>query len=347
VKRVTLGELARVLEGVLEGEPDVLVSGVAPLHTAGPDQVSFLSNPRYAPSLKTTRAGGVIVSEDVCEGGLNLIHVTDPYLGFAAAMEFFYGRPYDGTGVSEKASVHPDAEVGELSSIHPFAVVCEGARIGDRVTLMPGVYVGPGASVGDDSVLHPNVVLEWGVSVGRRVIIHAGTVIGSDGFGFARDGKTHRKIVHSGIVRIEDDVEIGAACAIDRAVMGETVIGSGSKLDNLIMVAHNVRIGKNCLLAGQTGIAGSTKLGDEVTMAGQSGVAGHLQVGDNVVILAKAGVLRDLPDGARVAGYPAVDSREWRRNAAVWGKLDELRKRVIRLEGFWKRNRNFREEDRD
>jgi UDP-3-O-[3-hydroxymyristoyl] glucosamine N-acyltransferase len=347
VKTMTLGDLAKVLEGELEGDPGRVISGVAPLDTAGPEQVSFLSNPRLAPSLEVTRAGGIIVSKEVRRTGLNLIRVADPYLGFAVAMEVFYGRPHTDTGISDKASVHPEARVGDQPSIHPFAVVCEGAVIGDRVTLMPGVYIGPGAKVGDDCVIHPNVVLEWGVILGRKVIIHAGTVIGSDGYGYAREGKCHRKIIHTGIVRIEDEVEIGAACAIDRAVMGETVIGAGSKLDNLIMVAHNVRIGKNCLLTGQTGIAGSTELGDNVIMAGQSGVSGHLKIGNDVTILPKSAVVKNLPDGASVAGIPAVESGQWRKNAVVLGKLDDLRRRVIRLETLLAETRKREEEDRN
>ena len=347
MKKVTLGELARVLGGELEGDPGLVISGVGPLDTASPEHVSFLSNPRYAPSLKVTRAAGVIVSREVRAAGLNLIRVDDPYLGFARAMEVFYERPFSGTGISEKASVHPDAHVGEEPSIHPFSVVCQGARIGDRVTLMPGVYVGPGAAVGDDSILHPNVVLEWGVLVGRKVIIHAGTVVGSDGFGFAREGKTHHKIVHAGIVRIGDEVEIGAGCAIDRAVMGETVIGPGCKLDNLIMVAHNVRLGSNCLLLGQTGISGSTVLGNDVIMAGQSGVGGHLKIGDGVTILARSGVVKDVPEGEQVAVFPAVDSGQWRKNSIILGKLDDLRRKVNKLEALRKKSRENPEEDRD
>ncbi len=327
-----MGELARFLEGDLEGDAGLQVSGVAPLDLAGPDQVSFLSNPRYAPSLKTSRAGAVIVAKEVREDGLNLIRVNDPYVGFARAMEAFYVDPYSAEGISEKASVHPNARIGKQPSIHPFSVVAEGVRIGDRVTLMPGVFVGPDCDVDDDSVLHPNVVVEWGARIGKRVIIHAGTVIGSDGFGFAREGESHRKIVHAGTVRVEDDVEIGAGCTIDRAVMGETVIGAGSKLDNLIMVAHNVRIGKNCLLVGQVGIAGSTELGDSVIMAGQSGAAGHLKIGKGVTVLAKSAVFKDVPDGEQVAGIPAVESRQWRRNTAIFGKLDDLRRRILRIE---------------
>ena len=332
MREITLLELARLLNGELEGEATRVVSGVAPLDAAGPHQVSFLSNPRYAQSLKSTEAGVVIVGKDVTAPGLNLLRVADPYLGFALAMEIFHQEPYVSTGVSERAFVHPEARIGGETSIHPFAVVCRGASVGSRVTLMPGAYVGPGAEVGDDTVLHPNVVLEKGVKVGRNVIIHAGTVVGSDGFGFAREGQGYRKIIQAGTVRIEDDVEIGALCSIDRAVMGETVIGRGSKLDNLVQLGHNVRLGENCILVAQVGIAGSTELEDNVTMAGQSGVAGHLRVGRGAVVMAKTAVFKDVPAGDRVAGIPAVEAGQWRRTVALTGRLEELRKKVSRLE---------------
>jgi UDP-3-O-[3-hydroxymyristoyl] glucosamine N-acyltransferase len=348
VKTVTLRDLTSFLRGDLEGDPNQRVSGVGPLDTAGPDQVSFLSNPRYEPTLQTSRAGGVIVSRECRGADLNLIRVDDPYLGFAMAMDMLYGKPYASVGVSDKAFVHADAIIGEQPSIHPFAAVQADARIGDRVTLMPGVCVGPGAVVGDDTILHPNVVLEWGVRVGRCVIIHSGTVIGSDGFGYARKGKAHYKIIHAGTVRIEDGVEIGAGCTIDRAVLGETVIGEGSKLDNLAHVAHNVQVGRNCLLLGQIGIAGSTELGDNVTMAGQSGVTGHVKVGSGAIIMGGAGVVRSLPEGAKVAGFPAVEVGQWRRTVALLGKLDDLRKRISRLESELKRfSAKDREEERD
>jgi UDP-3-O-[3-hydroxymyristoyl] glucosamine N-acyltransferase len=337
VRKVALGKLAELLGGELSGDPEHEVSGVAPLDVARQDQVSFLSSAKYALSLGTTKAGAVIVSREDDAPGLNLIRVDDPYLGFAMAMEVFYRDPYSASGISELASVHQEAIIGEEVSIHPFVVVSERARIGDRVTLMPGVFVGPGAEVGEDSVLRSNVVLEWGVRVGARVIVHAGTVIGSDGYGFAKEGDVYRKIYHAGTVRVEDDVEIGAGCCIDRAVMGETLIGAGSKLDNLVHVAHNVRIGNNCALAGQVGLAGSVVLDDGVSMGGQSGVGGHLKVGRDCVILGKSGVTKELPDGSRVAGFPAMESGQWWRTTALLGKLDDLRRRVARLESGQKR----------
>lgn len=337
MKTVTLGKLAEVLRGELEGDPQHEVSGVAPLDVARSVHVSFLSSPKYAHTLEHTEAGAVIVSGDATASGLNLVRVKDPYLGFAMAMEIFYRSPFVATGISDRAFVYPGAHVGDSVSIHPFAVVSEGARIGDRVTLMPGVFVGPGAVVGNDTVIHPNAVMEWGVLVGARVIIHAGVVVGSDGFGFAKEGEVYRKIHHAGTVRIEDDVEIGPGCCIDRAVMGETVISQGTKLDNLVHVAHNVRIGSNCALAGQVGLAGSVVLEEGVSMGGQSGVAGHLNVGRDAVILGRAGVTRDLPEGIRVAGFPAMESGKWWKVTALLGKMDDLRKRISRLEFRMKR----------
>jgi len=332
VKKFTLADLAEKLGGNLQGDPGIMVYGVAPLHTAGPEHVSFLANPRYSSQLEKTDAAGVIVTREAQISGLNLIRVDDPYLGFAVAMELFYAEPYEATGISDDAFVHQEARIGDEPSIHPFAVVCRGAKVGSRVTLMPGAYVGPGTEVGDDTTIHPNVVLEKGVKIGKQVIVHAGSVVGSDGFGFARKEDLYKKIVHAGTVRIEDDVEIGAGCTIDRAVMGETVIGRGSKLDNLIQVAHNVRIGPNCILAGQVGISGSSELGKNVTMAGQSGMAGHLKVGNGAVVMAKASVFKDVPPGAQVAGTPAIDAKDWRKASAVYSRLDDLRKRVFRLE---------------
>jgi UDP-3-O-[3-hydroxymyristoyl] glucosamine N-acyltransferase len=257
----------------------------------------------------------------------------DPYLGFAFAMEIFHGGLYVPDGISPDASVHPGASVGSDPTIQAFAVVCDGATIGSRVTLMAGCYVGPGAMVDDDTVLHPNVTIGKEVLVGKRVIVHGGTVIGSDGFGFAQEQGVHRKIIQAGIVRIEDDVEIGANCTIDRAVIGETVIGAGSKLDNLIQVGHNVQIGKNCILVAQVALAGSTILEDNVTMAGQSGAAGHLTIGEGALVYGRAAVVKDVPAGSQVSSLiPAVDAREWRRTVAALGSLGTLRKRVAALE---------------
>ncbi len=329
---LTLDELARLLGGEVVGDRGVRLTGMRPLDQAGPEHASFLANPRYRDQLLATRAGAVIAGPGTQAPGRNLLIVADPYLGFARAMEEFHLEPFRPAGIHPLASVHPAARVGADPSLHPFAVVGEGAVLGDRVTLMAGAVVGPAAEVGDDCVLHPHAVVEKGCRVGRRCIVHAGTVIGSDGFGFAPEGRRYHKIPQAGIARVEDDVEIGANCTIDRATMGETVVGSGSKLDNLVHLAHNVVIGENCILTGQTGIAGSTTLGDHVTMAGQSGVAGHLMVGAGAVVAGKSAVFRDVPAGTTVAGIPAGEMAEWRRNVSTFSRLDLLRKRVAKLE---------------
>ena len=332
MKTVTLGEIAVLLGGKVSGDESHSVSGIAALDEAGPVELSFLSNPRYRPLLKDSDAGGIIVSLDVEIEGKNLIKVKDPYIGFAKAMDYFYGDPMPYQGISPMAHVHPGAVLGSQVSVQPFAVICEGANVDDGVTLMAGCYVGPDVSIGSGSAIHPNVTIEKGCIIGRNVIIHAGTVIGSDGYGFAPDGKKHRKIIQTGIVRIGDDVEFGAGCAIDRATLGETVIGDGTKLDNNVHIAHNARIGRNCLLVAGVGISGSVVVEDNVIMAGHSGVAGHLRVGEGAVLMAKAATFKDVPAGSVVAGVPAIESSIWKRSVAVFARLDALKKQVSRLE---------------
>lgn len=332
--RLLLSDLAGKIGARLQG-PDAVVTGVAALDEAGPGQVTFLSNPKYARTARETKASAIISKEAIPGAGCAFLLTPDPYFAFACAVEQFHPAVRPAAGVSPQASVHPGAVLGSEVHVGPFAVVSEGAVLGDRVTLYPGAYVGRGATVGDESVVYPGVTLYEGVRVGKRVILHAGCVIGSDGFGFAPTPEGYRKIPQVGTVEIGDDVEIGANTTIDRAALGVTRIGPGTKLDNLIQVGHNVQIGRDTVIAALVGIAGSCRIGNRVMIGGQSGLAGHLEVGDGVMLGAKTGVAVSLSsDETRTwSGVPAMPHRTWLKMVTLLPRLPELFRRVKRLEG--------------
>jgi len=329
-----LSELADRIGARLVGGGDVPVHGIAPIESAGAGQVTFLANPKYLRFVGESRAEAIIVKDPV-EGARTRFLVTDnPYLAFARAVELFHPAARPAAGISPLASLHPSARIGREVTVFPFVAVAEGATVGDRSVLHPGVFVGEGAKVGDDCLLHPNVVVYAGVRIGSRVILHAGCVIGSDGFGFAPTEKGYRKIPQVGTVEIEDDVEIGANTTIDRAALGVTRVSRGTKLDNLVQVGHNVVIGEDTVIAGQTGISGSCRIGGRVMMGGQVGVAGHLEIGDGVMVGAKTGVVSSLAASESRAwtGIPAMPHRTWLRLAKLLPKLPELFRRVKKLE---------------
>lgn len=328
----TLKEIADRVGGRLEGDPGRRLTGVQPLDAAGPRDLSFLTHPRYREAAAISRAGALLVRTGEQVEGRDLILVASPYTALATVMELFFPRRHPAPGVSPQAVVADGAVLGRDVSVGPLAVVADGCRLGDRVVLMPGVVLGEGVNVGPDTVLHPGVVIAEGTVIGARVVIHAGAIVGSDGFGYGEAEGGRARIPQVGIVRIGDDVAIGAGTTIDRATFGETVIGAGSRLDNLVQVGHNVTIGEGSVLVAQTGIAGSTRLGRSVVMAGQSGAAGHLCIGDGAVVGAKSAVLADLDPGAFVIGHPAIDHREWKRAQAAWRRLPDLLRRVQRLE---------------
>jgi UDP-3-O-[3-hydroxymyristoyl] glucosamine N-acyltransferase len=315
---VSMGEIADFVSGEFVGERTDSVMGVAPLAAANPDQLSFLSNRKYAADLAATKAGAVLVPKNLPGDDKRWIRVDDPYFAFSRVMtRWFSNRPRP-QGISPKAVVAPSARLGTNVALGHFAIVGENVVIGNDVTIFQGVSIEAGSAIGDDCIIYPNVVIYDGTRIGQRCIIHSGVVIGSDGYGFATHGGKHHKIPQIGIVRIEDDVEIGAGTTIDRAALGETVIGEGTKIDNLVQIGHNVKIGKHCLLVSQVGIAGSTELGDYVAVAGQSGFSGHLKIGNRVQVAAKSAVLDDVPDDTKVMGSPAVPFTEFaRRHAAV------------------------------
>jgi UDP-3-O-[3-hydroxymyristoyl] glucosamine N-acyltransferase len=318
---VPLSEIVSYVSGEYGGAGDVQIDGVMPLAEAGPSHVSFLSNPKYAPQVETTRAAAVLVAKDLAGEGRNWIRVANPYLAMARVVSrFFASRPAP-RGISPLASVASSAKIGRNSAIGAFSVVGENAVIGDGVVIYPNVTIEDGVVIGDGTIVYPQVSIYYACSVGRRCVVHSGVVIGSDGYGFATEGGRHHKIPQVGVVRIEDDVEIGAGTTIDRAALGETVVGEGTKIDNLVQIGHNVRIGKHCLLVSQVGIAGSTQLGDYVVVAGQSGFAGHLKVGNRVQVAAKSAVLGDVPDDTKVMGIPAIPFREFARREASLRRL--------------------------
>lgn len=310
-----LDELAGKIEAQVIGDGSIDVSSVATLEDAGPGQVSFLSNRRYASQIQTTRASAVIVAGGVSSDRVALLKTGDPYFAFAKAVIALHGYrkpPHEG--------IHPSAH------IHP------SARIGHGATIYPGVYIGPHVQLGRDCLLYPNVVIDEGCILGDRVTIHAGTVIGQDGFGYSTHKGEHHKIPQVGSVIIEDDVEIGSNCAIERAALGSTVIGRGTKIDGLVVIGHGSRIGPHGLLVAQVGIAGSVVIGHHVTMAGQVGIAGHLKIGDNVTIAAQSGVMADIPDQSVMIGAPAMPASHARRVYSIFTQLPEMMERLKKLE---------------
>jgi len=338
---VALGELAALVSGEVRGDPARRVRAVASLEAAGPDDLSFLTNARYRAAVASSRAGVVLVGPDVELPGRELLVAPEPYVAFARILAHLHPETPAAPGIAPSASVAASARVGKDVAVAPFAVVEDGAVLGDGVAIGAGSYVGAGAAVGEGSVLHPRVVLYAGTVVGARCTLHAGTVLGGDGFGFATSKSgVHHKIPQRGRVVVEDDVEIGANTTIDRGTLGETRIGRGTKIDNLVMIGHGVEVGGGCLLVAQSGVAGSTRLGRHVTLAGQSGVAGHLRIGDRVIAAAKSAVLADVESGRVVGGIPAIDLPTWKRVQAAQrglpGMRAELRALRARIEAIEK-----------
>jgi UDP-3-O-[3-hydroxymyristoyl] glucosamine N-acyltransferase len=318
---ISLGEIVDLVGGEFAGARDHGITTVASLATATADQLSFLSNRKYLADLNATSAGAILVPKNLEGSDARWIRVDDPYYAFAQIMSRWFSNRPRPTGVSDKAVVAKSAKLGNDVALGHFAVIGEDVVVGNNVTIFQGVSIEAGSVIGNDCIIYPNVVIYDGTRIGNRCIIHSGVVIGSDGYGFATHGGKHHKIAQIGIVRIEDDVEIGAGTTIDRAALGETVIGEGTKIDNLVQIGHNVKVGKHCLLVSQVGIAGSTELGDYVAVAGQSGFSGHLKIGNRVQVAAKSAVLDDVPDDAKVMGSPAVPFTEFARRHAALKKL--------------------------
>ena len=331
-RKATLAELGALVGGVIEGDGGLEILGMASLEDAGEGHLSFLADVKQISRLEKTRAAAVIVPSNLPPFSKPLIRTPNPYLAYAKVQTFFSSRPHTPLGIDPHASVGADADIGEGVSIYPFVFVGSRSRIGNRAVLYPGVYVGEGAEIGEETVLYPNVVVMERCRVGKRVIVHGGTVIGSDGFGFAPDKAGYVKIPQAGIVEIADDVEIGANCAVDRAAMGRTWIRKGVKTDNLVQIGHNVVVGENTVLVAQVGIAGSTEIGEWVALGGQVGVVGHIKIGDQARVGAQSGVAQNVKAGETVSGSPAFPHREWLRAQAVFPRLPEIKKKLAALE---------------
>ena len=328
----TLGELAAFLGGELRGPADLVVRGLAPLDQATPEDLSFIAHSRFARLGATSRAGALIVAPPWAALDKPLIVVEHPYLAYARVAALF-ARPRPGwTGISHEAHLGRGVKLGRDVAIAPLVFVGDGVCLGDRVTLMPGCYVGPETTIGDDTYLAPNVTILERCRVGARVIVHSGAVIGADGFGFIPTPEGQLKIPQLGTVVIEDEVEIGANVTIDRGALGETRVGRGVKIDNLVQVAHNVELGEHSVVASQAGIAGSTKIGKWVGLGGQVGLVGHINIGDRTQIGAQAGVTNSVPPDQVLLGTPAWPLKETHRIWASWHTLPELYRRVRKME---------------
>jgi UDP-3-O-[3-hydroxymyristoyl] glucosamine N-acyltransferase len=326
---VLLKDIASRLGCRLEGDGEIEIVRVAGLESAGPGDLTFFANPRYAALLAETSASAVILGEGAPAAPCAMLRSAHPYLSFAEALDLFGSDDRPPRGIHPTSVVAEDAAIGRDAIVGAYVVIGPGARIGDRAVLHPHVVIGRGAAVGDDAVVHAHVSVRDGCVIGNRVVLQDGAVIGSDGYGFVtRADGSHRKIPQRARVVLEDDVEVGANTTIDRPAVGETRIGAGTKIDNLVQVAHGVHVGPHTLIAAQAGIAGSTTIGSHVVLAGQVGVAGHLTIGDRVRATAQTGIPNSVEAGAFVSGYPAIDNRDWLKASAIFRRLPELKRRL-------------------
>lgn len=337
--KILIKDIAKLIDGEIKGDSAKIICGAAPFENAKPDEITFAGNAKLLKKIDQTHAGVVIVPKEFQGSKKNLILVKNPNVAFTKILKIFfpptnpdYFIKKKNKGISPDARISDDFKCGHDSLIGTFVVIGKNVTLGDRVILHPGVVIGDDVKLGDDVKIYPNVTIYSGCRIGDRTIIHAGSVIGSDGFGFAPDGIRYHKIIHTGIVRIENDVEIGANNTIDRATFGETVIKEGVKTDNLVHIAHNVVIGENSVVVAQVGISGSTTIGKNAILAGQAGLAGHLKIGDNVIIGPRAGIAKSLPDGSIVSGTPEMPHKLWLKVQNILPKLPELKKTLKNLE---------------
>ena len=326
-----LRDFSEIVKGKIIGDPETEITGVSGINDAQKGDISFLDSARHMQFVRESRASCIIVKKPLEETAVTQLIVANPQYAFARAIECFHpARPFT-PGISDKAYVSEKAKISGAVTISPFAYVSEGVSIGEGTIILPGVFVGEGATVGRNCILYPNVTIMGKVSIGDRVTIHSGTVIGSDGFGYIFENGAHYKIPQVGGVIIEDDVEIGSNVSIDRATLGNTTIGKGTKIDNLVQIAHNVKVGEKSLIIAQVGIAGSSELGSFVTLAGQVGVADHTTIDSGTIVAAQSGVFGHVVKGV-YSGSPIIPHNNWLRAQAIFGRLPEMHKKIRELE---------------
>ncbi|MBW1667483.1 MAG: UDP-3-O-(3-hydroxymyristoyl)glucosamine N-acyltransferase [Deltaproteobacteria bacterium] len=329
---ITLKKIAEMVGGTVSGDENVLITGVGSLTDATRGDISLFYDYRYREYLKKTKASALLVSKVTALYKGPQVMVSNPLLSYARVAALFAVPTPTFPGISERATIHESSVIGNNVSIYPFVYVGENASIGDHAILFPGVFVGDRVRIGERTIIHPNVSIMHDCVIGKEVIIHAGAVIGSDGFGFVRDGSTNVKIPQMGFVQIDDQVEIGANCCVDRAATGKTWIKKGVKTDNLVQVAHNVTIGKDTVIVAQSALGGSVSIGDSVIIGGQSAISDHVKIGDRAMIGSKSGVAKSLPPGEIVSGVPAMPHRIWLKTRGLITKLPDLVKRLRVLE---------------
>jgi UDP-3-O-[3-hydroxymyristoyl] glucosamine N-acyltransferase len=329
----TLGELAQYVGGQVRGDPGVKIQAAATLGRAGEGDISFLSNDKYEKQLLTTKASAVIVGKDTAPTSVPLLVAEDPYYAFMQIMVLLHGhRRHKKVGISSRAMISDSAKIGADCHIHDFVTIADGAKVGNGCIIYPCVYIGENVQIGNDCILYPNAVIYESCRVGNRVIINSNATIGEDGFGFASHNGIHHKIPQIGCVVIEDDVEIGAGCGIERGTLNDTIIGQGSKIGDLVAIGHGTKVGPHCLLVAQVGIAGSTSLGHHCIVGGQAGIVGHIMIGNNVAIGAQAGVINNVSDGKVVLGAPAIDANQGKRAYGMIQYLPEMRQMIRELQ---------------
>jgi UDP-3-O-[3-hydroxymyristoyl] glucosamine N-acyltransferase len=345
----SVGQLAELVGGIIEGDPELKITGVSDIFDATKGQITFLSNPRYESAVEKTKASAIVVSKNYKGSSpATLIRVESPSLAFSTIISLFCPKPvtYE-PGIHPTAIIGKEVGIGKEVSIQPYAVIEDGVKIGDRVIIGAFVFIGKESVIGENSFLYPHVTVRERTVIGKRVILHSGVVVGSDGFGYERKNGKHEKIPQVGIVQIDDDVEIGANTTIDRGRFGKTWIQEGSKIDNLVQIAHNVVIGKHSIIAAQTGISGSTSLGNQVTLAGQVGIAGHIHIGDGATITAQSGVTKDVPPYSVLSGRHARPIQLTHKLEVLYNRLPEIWERLKKLEKQLRTEANPPEADQD